>query len=312
MESVVLSLRVDDFRSVLDLYDSIQVWRSATKAGTYAEITAPEPVAAQLVGSVASPWNLNGQSLVLTLDGAASVTVTFAGTNPLSMQQVLAQINAVLPGRASQSIDPDDRLILTSTIFGTQSSIQVSGAAATTLGLSTSQVVGAAGRIALTFPTRFYRFHDYSGVSTDFYETRYSNSVTGRVSAFSTPRQGDPTAVLGNQSTAIGTVDLCDGSGQPIVHRRVILVPQVQFAVPDTSFSVIPSTDKLIVHTDYAGHAEVTLVIGATYRLMVEGLQFERTFVCPDTDVFDLMAVATDQPDPFDVVQVPPRPIRVS
>ena len=312
MESVVLSLCVDDLRSVLDLYDSIQVWRSATKTGTYVEITAAQPVAAQLVGTVSSPWNLNGESLVLTLDGAAPVTVTFAGTNPLSMAQVLTQINAALPGRASQSVTPDDRLVLTSTLFGTQSSIQVSGAAAATLGLSTSQVVGKAGRVALTWPTKFYRFHDYSGVSTDFYETRYSNSVTGRVSAFSVPRQGDPTAVLGSQSTAVGTVDLCDGSGQPIVHRRVILVPQLQFAVPDTPFSVLPGTDKIIVYTDFAGHAEVTLVIGATYRLMVEGYQLERTFVCPNTDVFDLMAVATAQPDPFDVVQVPPRPIRVS
>lgn len=308
MPTNTINIQVDDLDSVLALYDKIQVWKSDSFSGTYAEITAATSTSAVINGSVIGPWALNTKVLIITRDGAAPVTVTFSGTDPLILSSVLAQINLLVPGVAS---GPAGKIVLLSALVGTASSLQVSGNACDVLGLSTTPVVGFQSRVALTSPTTTYAFSDFSGASTSWYETRYYSSITQRVSSFSAPQNSNQGMVTPGGSTVVGSIHLSDLSGNPVVGRRIILIPMNAFLVPDSAYGALPGFDRITITTDSSGSASIPLLIGMSVRVLIEGSNFQRQLVVPSSN-FDILQVATQQPDPLNIVQAPPMPIRVS
>jgi hypothetical protein len=310
MAVVILNVRVPDLDLFLPAYDRIQVWRATTQNGTYAEITAANETPAVVAGSVEGPWALSGKTLNIAANGVDPVAVVFTGVDPLGLLAAKNQINAVIADLAAEAPANSGKITLTSVLFGTPSSLLLSGNAAAVLGLSTTKVNGKANRILIAKPTEEYRFLDFDSNPTYWYKTRPCHSVTGRVGEFGLPRQGAPQTVIESDLLALGEVFLTEGQGKPVVGRKIILVPQATKLIGN--YALLPGFDRVIVTTDDTGYASANLLIGATYRMLVEGAQFERTFVVPDETPFNLMEVATTAPDPFSIVQAPPRPIRMS
>lgn len=314
MQLISLDIHVDRLGDVLAIFDRIEIHRSTTgSGGPFTEITAPAATAAQVDGTVAGPFNLNGLTLDLTVDGVA-VPVTFAGIDPFDLASVISQINSVVSGVAGEVPTDTDMLRLTSTITGTGSAVLVAaGAAATVLGLSTTQVNGLGSRITLASGTTDYQFLDLDGADSYFYTTRYSSTTSATVSAFSEPRQGSAGVVAPASELVRAELSLLDGAGKPVVGRCVRFILQNSQAVDTTNYFAIPGVDaNVLVVTTESGFASIDLLKGGQYRMIIEGTSFIREFVVPDTGPFDVLALAGTSPDPFDIVQAPPRPIKVT
>lgn len=320
MSVVSLDVVVSNLPDVLELFDRIEVHRSTTgRDGAYSELTIlGDPTSAIVDGSSAGPFNLNGLVLQINLDlSTTPKVVTFEGTNPIDLQTILDQINEVVPTLASEVPTDTNRLRLTSTLQGTHSSVTVlAGAAATALGLSTTKVNGKERRIRIVDPTLFYKFYDKDGDDTFWYKTRFSNSLNSLTSAFSTPRQGNVSTVVDVAQLVNAGIALTNSFGQPVVGRRIIFIPTSRAAVSGSAYNVLPGFDSRVeVTTDPAGVAIASIVRGVTYRVIFEGTSFIREFVAPtDPGVtsFDLFSIIGTVPDPFDIVQAPIRPIKVT
>jgi hypothetical protein len=313
MPIVRLTTTLDDVDGTLALYDRIQYWRSTTgSSGTYSEITSQSGGPAILIGTAQAPFTLLGLSLNISLSGADPFTVTFPGPDPTNAETVAVLINAASPSGIATLYSGDTRkLQLTNPTDGTQSTIQVSGSAASVLGLSTSEVSGTAPRTLMGNLNDVYKFADYNGDPAFFYKTRFYNSLTGAVSNFSAPQAGGPTQVLPDASLVTCSVNLAMITGAPIIGRRIILVASSLQQVPNggVNFGLLPSGDRIELTTDESGHAQTQLAVGTTIRAFFEGSGYAREFVVPDAN-FDLLTVLSTQPDPFTIVQAPPMPIR--
>lgn len=317
MSIVEFSIHIDRPDLQVALYDRIQVWRSATQNGSYLDITADAPQAATLDGVIAGPWNLNGKTLTVVLDGGDPINIDFVGVDPIPLIDILSQINGVIPGFASEVPTDTGRVRLTSSIVGTQSAITLSGNAASVLGVSTTKVNGRGARPLLSINTEDYSFRDYDGDSSFWYKTRMYSSVTGAVSSFTVPQNYGTGSALTGSLVVTGKVALADLTGKPIVGRRIIFVPVQPQVVNDggsgggTNYGIMPSVNRIEIVTDANGKASTLLVKGQRMKVFLEGTTFQREFVVPTTD-FDILTVASVQPDPLDIVNTPPFPIRVS
>lgn len=317
MSVAKLAIHVDGLSLVLQQFDRIQVWRSPDKSGSptaYVEVTSEDETAATIVGTAAGPWALNGLALTITQNGGTPFTVTFSGTNPLALRAVLAQLNAARDGLAVESGTNTNKISLSSPTKGTGSSLLISGTAAAVLGLTTAKVNGKAARIPFAPSSEDYTFYDLDGDASYWYKTRYYSTLTGTVSGFSEPREGSPSTVTPSASRVLATINLTDGAGRPIVGRRVVLVPTTPISLVGTSgatFASLPGFDRIEIKTDEAGHGELSLLIGQTFMVFIEGTPFQREFMVPNVD-FDIFTVAALGPDAFSIVQAPPSPIRMS
>lgn len=311
MAVITIDIHVDDLDSVLALFNKAQVWRSPIELGIYAEITAAIDEPAIVDGTIAGPWNLVSKTLTFVLNSADPINITFTGTDPLNLASVIQKINLVVPNFASEVPLNTGKLRLTSPILGTGSSLTLSGDACPVLGLSLLKVNGRQARIPLVNPTTEYTFKDYDGDPTYWYKTRYFSTVTGSVSSFSEPRQGNPQVVLPGSALVKASINLADSAGRPIIKRRVIFVPVSPMLVPATVYGILPGFDRIVAETDEIGNAEAFLAKGMLIRVYIEGSNFNREFVVPNVD-FDVLQAMTAQPDSMNIVQAPPMPIRVS
>lgn len=314
---ITVNIPLADLPATLALYDRIQVWRSTTgKLGAYTEITGADDTAAVAKTTTSPPWALAGLTLQAIMSSADPVGLTFAALVPpasLRVEDVVAQVNAAIPGFASVDAASNAVVDLTNPLKGTGSTLLLSGTALSVLGLPSTLQSGVGHRIPIGLLNTTYKFTDLGGDPTYWYKTRFYSTLTQSVSAFSDPRLGDVTQILPSSTLSKATVDLVDVTGKPIIGRRVILVPVQMQQVPYNSvnYGLLPGNDRIELTTDEAGHAEVQLVRGATVRAFFEGSGYAREFVVPDAD-FDLLTVLSTAADPFSIVQAPPMPIRES
>lgn len=314
MALVSIDIYVDRLDDVLAIFDRIEVYRSTSgELGPYSEVTAAAASSAILDGTVTGTFDLNGLTLDLNLDLVAASPITFVGDG-LSLQQVIDQINAVVPGLASEVPTDTDLLRLTSPSVGTGSAIEVAaGAAATALGLDTAKVNGKAARIPLVSPTSNYNFLDLDGDQSYFYKTRYSSSLSGTVSTFSDPRQGSADTVVPSAQLSLAKVTLVTGDGKPVSGRCIVFHPQSVHQVSGETQWLLPGYDGRVVRsTNEQGFAQAPLIRGGRYRVHFEGTSYMREFTVPDLAEFDLLPILGTLPDPFDIAQIPPRPIKVT
>jgi hypothetical protein len=316
MALISLDIHVDRLDDVLAIFDRIEVYRSIVgSGGPYEEITDENgPLPALIDGTVEGPFVLNTLPLVVSVDGGVVQTVTFTGTDPLDLETVLIQINAVIPGLASEKPTATDKLRLTSPTTGTGSSLTVTaGAAATALGLSTDKDNGEAARVPIVDPTSDYNFKDLDGLESFFYKIRYSSTFTNTVSSFSPPRQGSLDTVLDLAHLSKAMMYLTTGEGKPVVARCIRFVPMAVKNPASTNYFLVPGVDaRVSAVTNELGYAEIYLLRGATYRVFFEGTDYGREFIVPDLADFNLLELIGTSPDPFDIVRVPSRPIKVS
>lgn len=314
MALVSIDIFVDRLGDVLSVFDRVEVHRAtAGIGGPFVEVTAASAAAAVLDGTVAGTWDLDGLTLEISVDLAAALSIVFVGDG-LSLASVIAQINAVITGLASEIPTDTDLLRLTSPSAGTGSAIVVTaGAAATALGLSSTKVNGLASRIALVSPTANYKFIDLDGDQTYYYQTRYSSTLTNTVSTFSTPRQGSADTVIPSGQLSLAKAWLITGDGKPVVGRCIVFHPQQVKQVTGEDYFLLPGFDgRVAVTTNEQGFAQIPLIRGGTYRVHFEGTSYMREVVVPDLSEFDLLPLLGTLPDPFDIAQAPARPIKVT
>jgi hypothetical protein len=313
---ISLDIHVDRLDDVLSIFDNIEVHRSIVgSSGPYYEITDENgPLPALIDGTEEGTFTLLGLTLQVSVDGATAVDITFTGTDPFDLATVIAQINAVAADLASEVPTDTDKLRLTSPTTGTGSSLLVTdNAAATALGLSTDKDNGEAARVPMVDPTSDYNFKDLDGLESYFYKTRYSSTFTNTVSGFSEPRQGSVDTVIPLANLSKATMWLTTGDGKPVVARCIRIVPMDVKNIAAGDYWVVPGKDaRTVTTTNESGYAEIYLLREATYRVFFEGTDYGREFTVPDQTESDLLALIGTSPDPFDIVQAPPRPIKVS
>jgi hypothetical protein len=316
MSLIVHDIFVDRVDDVLTAFDEIEVHRSiAGEGGPYTEITIDSgPTAAVIDGSTTGPFDLDGLSLEVLIDlNSSPDTINFVGDG-LDIDSVISQINAVVAGLASEIPTDTDQLRLSSGSTGTGSTLTVTaGAAATALGLSATKVSGKADRISIVSPTENYTFRDLDGDLSYYYKIRYVSSVSGTTSSFSDPRQGSADTVVAAANLSLAKVYLATAEGKPVVGRRVIFYVQTAIQSAGEDYFSIPGHDgRVVAETNEQGYAQAMLFRNATYRVHIEGASYMREFIVPDLTEFDILPLIGTSPDPFDIVQAPSRPIKVT
>jgi hypothetical protein len=315
---IEINIVIEDVENISILYDRVQLFRSASQSGSFSALTDDIATPAILDGTVDGPWNLVGQSLSIALDSSDPITVSFTGSNPFDLSTVLNQINGAfqaLPTLLAVEVPTDtDRVRLRSASAGTQSILEVTGTAVTTLGLSTVKANGKGASPLISPNTEIYTILDFDGLDSYWYKARYINAETGAASDLSEAFPGGDGVGIPDSNLCTGKIALSDMSGHPIVDRRIIFVPTGPQVISDgigNNYGVLPSVDRITVVTDFNGRATVKLVKGQQLKVFIEGTTFQREFIVPTVD-FDILTVASVQPDPLSIVTTAPLAIRVS
>lgn len=317
MAIIKLEISVDEIQEIVTLYDRLEIFRAPNELGSpvpYTEITANDLTPAIMDGSNSGPWNLNGTSLTISIDNADPIVINFTGTNPFNLKETIDIINSHFPNLTEEVPTDTNRIRFTSPSEGTQSTLIIGGTARSVLGFGTFLVSGKGPRLLLALSTELYRFIDFTGLTTDWYKTRFINSITGALSDFSAPFLGGDGTGLTSNFLVKGSIALSDLSGAPIVGRRIIFVPTAPQVINDGighNYGILPSVDRITVITDRNGRISIFLVKGQRLKVFIEGTTFQREFIVPTTD-FDILTVASTQPDPLNIVNTIPFALRVS
>lgn len=309
MAVIKLTTYVANIANVIGLFDKIRYFRStAGIGGPYIAITADSAEAASITGSNSAPFNINGQTLTLKVDGGAEQTVTFISPNPLNVDQAIAEIDDQTTGLTPT--ESGGAVILTSDTTGTSSILEiVGGTALSELGFSAGSAGGKDADVILAGGTSEYEYDDQNGLSTNYYQSQYVNSSTGAVSSLSDPVQGSVSALVPTANLITAKIDLADVDGAPLVD---IVVSLYNIYVPPLVVSDIGVLGKNIeMVTDSVGHAETTLLKGAVVDVAIAGTEIIRRITVPSTGTeFNLMDEIAAADDLFQI-QTPDIPAAV-
>jgi len=296
-----LTLFADDIADVMASFDTIRVQRSLAKTGPWLELTAATAQPASIVGTAVSPFPVSGNALQLKINDADQVDITFSGVNPLTVAQVVSQINAQIAGLSS---DDAGHLKLQSSLLGTQSKIHVvGGSAAVLLGFTVDQrVIGKEPYVTLVSGQSNYSFYDRDGNGTGeqefYYRVAYYKTTTGLTSTWSEPFLAEPGIVIDASKMSLGHVDLVTIEGVSKEGQDITFFPLFTILTVD-DYQVGLVKEPITVTTNNAGHAEVSLVRGTKVKVVFVGTSLVREVTIPDAATFDLLALMGSAPDPF-------------
>jgi hypothetical protein len=246
-------------------------------------------------------YDIAGKTLTIKRDSHDPVSVLFPGINPFTADQAAHEINTVIGATiAAESVG---RLVLTSTITGTASKMQVmGGSAANAFGwLGGERSIGFDSHIDLLAGVGIYEYTDNDGESGYFYEVQYYNTVSGLASNVSTPFQGAAATLINADKLSIARIDLVDARGIAIP-QQVFTFYSVHEPLLIDGFQIALNRAPISVETDNAGHAEITLVRGLKVKVVIEGTSLIREIQVPNVASFDLLTLMGQSPDPFSVL----------
>jgi flagellar hook-associated protein 2 len=112
---------------------------------------------ASVTGTATFPLNITpgNRDMTINLGGGVSATINLTATNYVSAQTLADEINrqiglnGTLANKVTASVDTSGKLTLSSNTIGTQSSITVTGKAATVIGIPTTTSTGAMGTLSV-------------------------------------------------------------------------------------------------------------------------------------------------------------------
>lgn len=295
----VLEVFVEDITAVLDSFDVIKVAKALASTGPWTEITAAAATHAGMIGTTTSPFVVSGLTLLLLVDNQDESTVTFTGTNPLTVAQVNAQINDVVADLASADYG---RVKLTSATTGSQSKVRVSGGTALTLlGFTLDQKsTGKEPYVTLVLGQNSYSFTDRDGTDEDYYEVSYFNTSNLLQSSWSEPFQAEPGTAIDSSHLSVASVNLIDIRGVSVSGQEITVFPLDEPLLVQAHHVGLAS-GPITVTTDNSGHAEITLVRGLKVKVSIQG-SLVREITIPDTATFDLLELMAAAPDPYNPV----------
>jgi hypothetical protein len=311
MATITIKVYVSEVDNVLLNFDVLQVQRS--KLGTpytdAAFITADSAEAPVLTGTTEGDFaGLNGEQLRVKVNGGAEQSVTFISANPISLTNVIGEINGAITGLTAAN-DGTGKLELTGDLVGTGGTIEVTGGgAAAILGLSQVIVHGKDQHIGLQTGVDEYSYADLSGEASYWYRTRYYNTTLGTYGGWSDWLQGSTGAAVDADNLIIGKIQMADIDGSALSGMFITLVNVYSPLISDGYF--IAGRSKQI-ETDGTGMAETVLIKGMLLDVIVEGTSIIRRIEVPsDGTEFDLLDPDLVLDDPFQI-QVPDLPSAV-
>lgn len=311
--TITLKIHVSDIVAAMVSYDVIRVERqTAPPTGPTEELTEAAAEAATLLGSNTGSFTIIGQTLQLKVDSDPQVDVVFAGVDPLTIGQVVDQINTAVG--AVVASNESGQLRLTSLLTGTASKLEVvGGSAATTLGFTAGdRDIGAEEYITLVGGQSEYFFSDDDGQAGYLYRVWFYHTVTGLQSQKSEWFEGAVGTQISSANLSVGSIDLVDARGVAM-QGQVISFYSLAQPLEVEGFAVALSREPIVIETDTSGHAEVTLVRGVLVRVVFEGTSLIREITVPDAATFDILGLVGTAPDIFQVVEpnLPAAPRRV-
>jgi len=305
MGTTKLNITVTGIESVIQTYNTIRVKRSINGVdGAYSLITANAPAPAVLTAPLQGSYAAAGKTLQLLVDQGGQVDVLFTGLAPLTVPQVVEQINAVLG--ATVASDVANYLVLTSVITGTASKIEIiGGSAAPVFGWADgTRDIGEEAHITLQTGISVYSFLDNDGEPGYFYKVQYYNTSSGLQSNDSSPFEGDVGTLVSADKLSTVKVDLVDARGIAVPHQEITFYPMHELLEVE-GFQVALNRAPITIVTNNSGHAEVSLVRGLHVRVVFEGTSIIRDITIPDAAETDLLTALGDSPDPFDIKILP-------
>lgn len=310
MAVIKLKITVTNLTNVLGLFDQIQVHKSTTgELGAYSEITAAADEAATILGTGTSSFTLNGLTLLLKVDGGSEQTLTFVTADPISIDDLVDDINALLTGATAS--EDTGALRLTSTTLGTGSSIEITGGTALTeLGFTNGdRVVGKDERLTMSVGVSDYEYDDLDGDPDHYYKTRYYNSGTAAVSSFGPAAKGDVGTVLSPSDLIKAVIDLAGIDGRPMANTAILIYNK--YVPPLEVGDYLVAGREFGIRTDQTGHAEMMLVRGAHISIAIVGTSLVRHLVVPTSGTEFLLNGAIAAADDVFQIQVPDVPAAV-
>jgi hypothetical protein len=305
------------------LFDRIEVWRSRSGAsGPFEEVTATQWLCARLpklagdppaVPVVGASVNIVGDVLEFYIKEKTKVSVTFTGTDPLTLSQCSAQIAAQSQGLLSSYVAGDGTLVVQTREPGTAAILRsVTSNAAVILALPTqfpdSLATGRDARIQLTKDVGSYAFADQSGSSHAYYRTRFRNSGSGTTSEFSLPFNVGQAMGVSQANLVTGYLDLVTVDGRPLAYIEVSVHSTFK---GDTVEGKLLAGGDVLRSTDATGHVEFILVRGQKYTVGISGTNLVKEVTAP-TDAgissFVLIDPTYGDQDDYFKVRVPDLP----
>jgi len=302
MGTVNLTLFVQDIASALSSYDSMKMRRSTDgEFGTYSEISANSATSAALTALNPQSYDVVAKTLQLKIDHAAQQDIVFSGVGELSADQCADQINAVIPGVASEV---GGYLKLESSLSGSVSVVEiVGGGAASEFGWSDGdRDVGKEQHVALLDGVNTYTFTDRDGEADYWYQSAFYNTSNGLTSAWSAAFKGAVGTVITTDNLSLATIDMVDPSGATVEGQKISFHP-VHVPLKVEGYQAAMVRRPVTIETDNAGHAEVSLIRGLKLRVVFEGTSYIREITVPNQASFDLLDLMATAPDPFAPVE---------
>lgn len=112
----------------------------------------------------------------------------------------------------------------------------------------------------------------------------------------------DAAPQITSEKKSLMTVDLVDMSGNPMCGVDILVSSHL---VPDTATGASGTVGIMEAHrkitTNGDGHAELLLIRGAKVDVAFEGTAIRRTITVPAQATFNLLDIATEDGDPFDI-----------
>lgn len=311
MATITVKIYVPEIANVLLNFDKMQVQRS--KLGSpytdEAFITSTSAEAPILTGTAEGPFaGLNGEALRVKVNGDAEQSVTFLSASPISLTNVIGEINGALTNLTAAD-DGTGKLQLTGDLEGTGGTLEVTGGgAAAILGLSQTIVHGTDQHIGLETGVNDYTYVDLSGEASYWYRTRFFSSITSTYGGWSDWIQGSTGAAISADELIVGTIQVADIDGAALSGLRINLVNVYSPLISDSYFLAGRSKQ---IETDGTGMAATTLVKGMLLDVVIEGTSIIRRIQVPSTGTeFDLLDPSLVQDDAFNI-QVPDLPAAV-
>jgi hypothetical protein len=301
------------------LFDRMQVFRSvAGPDGPFEELTAADWKPARLPKSggdqpasavTGANVNIVGDDIDFIVNRDVDLTVSFTGSNPITIANAASQITSKSFGMLSAYVDEDGNLVVETTSVGSSSSLEVIGGdAAPELKLPTTQpdslAYGKDPRVALVQGIGTYEFIDQFGSRDYWYKTRYINKSTGATSDFSFSFSSNSGVEVSASSLIVGVAELVGVDGKPMRNAEVRVYSDFNGTLVEGKLLAAQSLIKL---TDKRGRVEFKLLRGQKITASIAGTPLVRTFIVPtDTalSTFNLFDPTIADDDVF-VVNVP-------
>jgi hypothetical protein len=286
-------------------YTKWQWQRSETiQAGPYEDLTAAVAAEAEIVGSNTNSFVVNGLTLKIEVKGTL-YTVTYSGSDPISIADVVSQTDAVISAVADAS-DDNGALKITSTDTGTDATIEVmDGTGNTALGFTEGDIEhGLDAYPNLTAGTYNYTYIDQSGVTGYWYRYCFYNPTTGGTTQWSLGYQSSDDEVLDAADLCLCYVDLANPDGTAMSDMNIVIsnIRSVDnFKLSGSNYAVMGNA--ITFTTDSNGHGETNLVRNLEVDIVIEGTGYVRRITIPDASTANLLDSALGSGDMFEIQQ---------